>query len=468
MNVTDIKNLTDIVDEDWIVTEYDQKYPYFYDEIEPALRPVANENSIVAKPKNTEELSLLMQYANHHKIPTVVRGGGTGLCAGATPVVESIIISMERFKKIIEVDEKNMMVELEAGVTLRELLDELENHKGITFPVHPGDEGAQIGGMVATNAGGARAVRHGIMRNHIKGIEIVMPNGDVLSLGGRLLKDNAGYSIMNLIIGSEGTLAIITKVILRLYPEDKYSATIAVAFDDMANASNAVLEIIKSGVSPLAVEYQDKKLNLETAEYLGLHWPLEKGNADLMIILSEKSEEALYLACELINRICDEHEAIKAVFAGSKKEQSELLMIRSGSFEVIQDLIVHNLDMAVPPGSVPEFMNELRKLAQKYGTTTNIVAHIADGNVHNDILLQDGQIPEYTEDLLKEMYRLCFGFGGTITGEHGVGKLRIEDIKLQKTGKELDLMRQIKQVFDPKGILNPGTVIQMNEGIVLI
>ena len=264
---------------------------------------------------------------------------------------------------------------------------------------------------------------------------------------------------MNLIIGSEGTLAIITKVILRLYPEDKYSATIAVSFEDMDDASNAVFEILKSGVLPLAVEYQDKILNLETAEHLGLHWPLEGGKADLMIILSEKSEEDLYRACETINWICEEHDSIKAVFAGTKKEQSELLMIRSGSFEVIQDIIAHNLDMAVPPGDVPEFMNGLRRIAQKYGTSTNIVAHIADGNVHNDILLQDGKIPEYAEALLDEMYRLCFSLGGTITGEHGVGKLRLEDIKLQKSDTELDLMRQIKRVFDPAGILNPGTVV---------
>ncbi|QIB68906.1 FAD-binding oxidoreductase [Aminipila butyrica] len=462
MKDADVKNLTDIVGADWIITDLEQKSAYFYDEIERALRPVANEQSIVVKPKNTEELSAIMAYAYEQEIPVVIRGGGTGLCGGATPVVESLILSMERFKKIIQIDEDNMMAELEAGVTLRELLDELEGHKGIAFPVHPGDEGAQIGGMVTTNAGGARAVRHGIMRNHIKGLEVVLPDGEVLKLGGRLLKDNAGYSLMNLLTGSEGTLAAITKVILRLYPEDKYSATLAIAFADMDQASAAVLEIIKSGVSPLAVEYQDKKLNLETAAYLGLHWPLDEGEADLMIILSERSEAALYLACEQIEAICRKHQAVKAVYAGTKKEQAELLMIRSGSYEIIQELIAHNLDMAVPPARVPEFMRGLRKLAEKYGTRTNIVAHIADGNVHNDILLEDGKIPAFTPDLLKEMYELCFQLGGTITGEHGVGKLRLADLKLQKNNRELELMKQIKKIFDPKGILNPGTVVQID------
>lgn len=459
VNMKIVEYLTDIVGSDWIVTELEQKLPYFYDEIEYTVRPKANENSIVIKPNNTKQVAAILKYANNNKIPVVVRGGGTGLCGGVTPIKESIIISMERMKKIIEIDEKNMMATLEAGVTLFELLEELDKHDGIAFPVHPGDEGAQVGGMVATNAGGARAVRHGIMRNHIKGIEAVFPNGEVLHLGGKLLKDNSGYNIMNMIIGSEGTLAVITKVILRLYPEEKYSATIAAAFESIYEASNAVLDIIKSGVSPLAVEYQDKHLNLGTAEHLGLNWPLDSGMGDLLIILSEKSEEHLYYACEIIDKICDKHNALKVVYAGSKKEQSELLEIRSGSYEIIKDIIVHSFDMAVPPASIPEFMKGLRELVESYGTTTNLLAHIADGNTHNDIVMKDGRIPEYAEELKDKMYDLCFKYGGTITGEHGIGKLRTEDIKKQKPAYELEIMRQIKGIFDPNNILNPGAVI---------
>ncbi|MHB1392162.1 MAG: FAD-binding oxidoreductase [Clostridia bacterium] len=455
-----IDYLKGVVGDDFVITDPENKLSYFYDEIEFAVRPEANTNSIIVKPISTAQISKIMKHANDNKIIVVVRGGGTGLCGAAIPINESIIISMERMKKIIEIDDKNMMAVLEGGVTLADLLEELENHNGICFPVHPGDEGAHIGGMAATNAGGARAVKHGIMRNHIKGIEVVLTNGEVLNLGGKLLKDNSGYNLMNLIIGSEGTLAVITKVILRLYPEDKYSATIAAAFENINDASNAVVEILRSGVSPLAVEYQDKHLNLKTAMHLGLHWPLDKGNADLIFILSEKSEEALYNACEVIDKTCDKYNAYKAVFAGSRQEQADILTIRSGSYEIIKDIIAHSFDMAVPPGYMPEFLNELWQLVDSYNTTTNITAHIADGNVHNDIVMVDGKIPEYAEKIKEKMYKLCFKYGGTITGEHGIGKLRVKDLKLQKSAVEIELMKSIKKVFDPNGILNPGTVIE--------
>lgn len=454
-----INYLESIVGRNWVITNLEQKLSYLYDEMEYAVRPKANSESIVVKPGNTLEISEIMKFANKNKIPVVVRGGGTGLCGGAVPTEQSIIISMERMNNIIEIDEKNMMAVIEGGVTLGHLLEELKKYPDIGFPVHPGDEGAQMGGMAATNAGGARAVRHGIMRNHIKGIEIVLPNGEILNLGGKLLKDNAGYNLMHLIMGSEGTLAIITKVTLRLYPEDKYTASIVVAFDNIKDASNAVLDIIKSGISPLAVEYQDKHLNIKTAELLGLKWPLDKGQADLIIILSEKNESALFYGCEIIDKICDKNNSCKAVFAGTKKEQEEILAIRSGSYEVIKDIIVHSFDMAVPPGYMPEFLTKLWGLVEGYGTSTNITAHIADGNLHNDIIMKDGKPPLFAEELKEKMYRLCFEFGGTITGEHGIGKLRVKDLTLQKSQTEIELMKSIKKAFDPNNILNPNTVL---------
>lgn len=455
-----LEALEKIVGGDYLITEPRQVESYLYDQVEVPLRPKAAAGSVVVKPASTEEVAAIVCLASRENIPVVVRGGGTGLCGAATPIYESFIISMERMNHILEIDEKNMMAVMEAGVTLADLLEELEGHEGIGFPVHPGDEGAQMGGMVSTNAGGARAVRHGIMRNHIKGIKVVLADGSTLSLGGKLLKDNAGYNLMHLIIGSEGTLAIVTEVTLRIYPEEKYTASIVASFDTIEEASAAVLDVVKSGVSPLAVEYQDKKLNLETAELLGLHWPVKEGSADLIIILSEKSESALYDNCRAIDRICDKHHAKEAMFAGSKQEQADVLAIRSGSYDVIKDEIYHSFDMAVPPSSMPEFLGSLWRLVDSYHTRTNITAHIADGNVHNDILLVDGKVPDYHKELQEKMYQLCFSYNGTITGEHGVGKLRVGDLPLQKAPEEIRLMEQIKAVFDPKCILNPGTVLK--------
>ncbi|OBR94656.1 MULTISPECIES: FAD-binding oxidoreductase [Clostridium] len=456
-----IDYLINTVGSDFVITDPEQKLSYMYDEIEHNVRPKVNMESVVVKPLNSKEISEIVKYAGENKIPIVVHGGGTGLCGGASPIKKSIVISMERMNKIIEIDEKNMMAVAEAGVTLAQLIEELENHSGICFPVHPGDEGAQMGGMVATNAGGARAVKHGIMRNHIKGIEVVLPNGEILNLGGKLLKDNTGYNLLQLIMGSEGTLAIITKITFRLYPEDKFTASIVLAFENISDASNAVLEIMKNGVAPLAVEYQDRYLNVKSAEILGLHWPLDKGMADLLIILSEKSEEALYASCQIINNVCKKYNASKAVFAGTKKEQAEMLAIRSGSYEVIKENIAYSFDMAVPAGYMPDFLNDLWKLVDSYGTNSYITAHLADGNVHNDIYMVDGKNPEYLEELKMKMYKLCFKYGGTLTGEHGIGKLRIKDLTLQKSKAEIELMKSIKRAFDPNNILNPGTVLEM-------
>lgn len=459
MNGEIIKKIKEIVGEDFVVTDLQQMGSYFYDEVEEPYRPKADMDSIVVKPAGTQEISEIMAYASDQEIPVVVRGGGTGLCGGCTPILPSIILSTERMNKILEIDQKNMVAVMEAGVTLLDLLEELEKYDNLSFPVHPGDEGAQMGGMAVTNAGGARAVRHGVMRKHIMGVEAVLPSGKVLNLGGKLIKNNAGYNLLQLLLGSEGTLAIVTKVILKIYPKDQYSATLVAPFEKFEDACTTVMELLKSGVTPLAVEYMDKHLFIGTAEMLGLKWQAEKGQADLLIIVSEKTEAQLYESVSEINEICRKNSSYELLFAGKKSEQDELLLVRSQHYDYIKDDICDSFDMAVPVSEVPLFIRELKELVAEYHTGTNVIAHIADGNVHNDILYVDGKIPAYAAELKQRMYDACFSHGGTITGEHGVGKIRVEDLKLQKDPAELELMRGIKNVFDPKNILNPGTVV---------
>lgn len=458
-----IGKLREIVGDDYVINDPEKKAAYFYDEIELTVRPKANEASILVKPATPEEVSELLRLAAKTKTPVVVRGGGTGLSGAAIPIYESVIISMERMNRILEIDEKNMIAVLECGVTLFSLLEELDKYDGIGFPVHPGDEGVQMGGMAVMNAGGARAVRHGVTRKHITGLEVVLPTGEILMLGGKLIKDNAGYSLLDLIIGSEGTLAVVTKVYLKLYPEEHHTGTIIASFDHFDHASKAVIDLLKSGVTPLAVEYQDKHLFTEAAKMLGQKWQLEKGEADLMIILSEKTEDGFYGACRKIQDLCKENGALEMLFAGKKTEQAELLHIRGQHYEYIKHVIGHSFDMAVPVGDIPAFLKELKALVKDYDTVTNVTAHIADGNIHNDIVLVDGKMPPYAEELKNKMYALCFKYGGTITGEHGIGKLRVQDLKQMKSEAELRIMRSIKEAFDPDGILNPGTVLEANE-----
>lgn len=452
--------LESIVGKDYVLTSKEQTASYLYDEVEEAYRPNANRDSVVVKPENTQEVAAIMKLANKSQTPVVVRGGATGLCGGCTPVEESIILTMERMNKIVEVDRKNMVAVLEAGVTLMDLLEELGQSNDLSFPVHPGDEGAQMGGMAVTNAGGARAVRHGVMRNHIMGVEAVLPNGEILELGGKLVKNNAGYNIMQLLLGSEGTLAVITRIILKIYPKDRCSATIVAPFEHFEDACQAVMDILQSGNLPLAVEYMDKHLFVGTAEMLGLEWQSKEGNVDLLIILSEKNESRLYEACREINAICEKNNCYETLYAGKAKEQEELLLIRSQHYEYIKETICDSFDMAVPVSEISAFISDLKRLVKEYDTNTNVIAHIADGNVHHDILyLADGSIPSYAAELKQKMYDICFFYGGTITGEHGIGKIRTEDLTLQKSPMELELMKNIKKVFDPNNIMNPKTVL---------
>ncbi len=457
-----IQELVNIVGNDFIIFD-DRVESYIFDEVEISYRPNANNNCIVLKPATAQEISSIVKIADRESIPVVVRGGATGLTGGCTPIKESFIITMERINNIIEIDSKNMVAVLEAGVTLMDLLEELEHHTGLSFPVHPGDEGAQMGGMAVTNAGGARAVRHGVMRKHIMGMEVVLPNGEILELGGKLIKNNAGYDLMQNFLGSEGTLGIVTKINLKIFPKDNYSATIIAPFEKIEDACNAVMDVLKNGDTPLAVEYMDKQMFVGTSEMLGLKWQAEKGNADLMIILSERTQKQLMLAVKNIEQICNENNSYECLYAEKDSEQKELLLIRSQHYEYIKHDICDSFDMAVPRSNVSDFIMDLKKLAEEYNTRTNIITHIADGNVHNDILyLEDGSIPEYAEELKNRMYKKCFSYGGTITGEHGVGKIRVKDLEMQKKPIELELMRGIKKVFDPKGIMNPGTVIDIN------
>ena len=459
---TSIEKLKKVTGEDFVIVNDSRIDAYLYDEVEKTYRPKAAANSIVIKPKDSVQVSEIMKIANEYKIPVAVRGGGTGLTGGCTPIVESIIISMERMNHIFEIDEKNMVAVLEAGVTLIGLLEELDKHCGLSFPVHPGDEGAQMGGMAVTNAGGARAVRHGVMRKHILGVEAVLPNGKILNLGGKLIKNNAGYNLTQLLLGSEGTLAIITKVFLKIFPKDNYSATIVAPFEKIEDACSAVMDILKSGNVPLAVEYMDKRLFVDTSKMLGLEWQADQGNADLLIILSERTEEQLFTAVKSINAICEKNSSYECLYAGKEKEEKELLLVRSQHYELIKDEICDSFDMAVPVSCVSEFIMKLKELVGEYNTGTNIVAHIADGNVHNDILyLGDGSVPIYAEELKCKMYKLCFGYGGTVTGEHGIGKIRTKELIQQKDHVELELMKGIKRVFDPNGIMNPGAVLEM-------
>lgn len=452
--------LAEIVGDANVLNTRGEVAPYLYDQTVPFLRPKANEDSIVVKPANTKEVSEIMKLANDEKVSVVVRGGGTGLCGAAIPVVPSIIISMERFKKIIEVDEKNFIITLESGVTLREIQEYLGRNSSMAyFAAHSCDENAQIGGMVAENAGGIKSGKHGVMRNNIRGLEVVLPTGEVLQLNGKLQKNNAGYDLMQLVIGSEGTLCVITKVMLHIVPRPHFGATILVSFDNYEQATDASTKVLQAGVTPIGIEYLDRTIALKTVDFLCQNWPLKKGKVDLMFIMAEENEDVAFNVCGMIEEICSSSGAVESVIFDGMEDQERVLDIRKSTYHATKAQLVDTLDITVPPAEIPALMRGFNQIAAKYGVIFDTVGHVGDGNVHNNIYAENHKIPDYYEEMKDELYQMAISMGGTITGEHGIGKIRRGNLHLQLDQAQISLMQGIKNLFDPNHILNIDTGI---------
>jgi len=452
--IKEIENeLRDIVGEDWVVTKREQMEDYLIDETPASARPQPAAEVILVKPANAQEISKPLKLAGKKKIPVFPRGGGTGLVGGAIPTKDGIILSTERMDKI-EIDKENMMAVVEAGATLEKLLKAAEE-ADMLFPPHPGDEGAQVGGIVVCNAGGTRAVKYGIVRNYVKGIEVVFPTGEIVNLGGKLLKNNAGYNLMQLMIGSEGTLGIITKVIFRLYPKFGATATLIVPYENRHDALNTVPKILQRGIIPLAIEYVEKDTIEKSAEHLGKKWPCERGNAFLIVIVAEAEIDEVYSESEKISEICSENNSLEPLIAESREEQDRILDIRSNIYTALKPEIADILDVTVPPANMGKLMDAIDKIAEKFNAYIPTYGHAADGNVHPHIMVEKGKGLDHFRKMKKEIYKTAIDLGGSITGEHGIGKIRIEDLNLCLSEKEIQLMEGIKKLFDPNNILNP-------------
>ncbi len=472
MDTKVIEALEEIVGEKWVDTDADRVLSYateWTNESYGLVAPKPVEDCVVVKPRTESEISEIMKYANENSVSVIPKGGNTALAANAIPDEPSVILVLERMNEKIEIDDVNMTLTCETGVTLEDLVEKMNDHPNLYFPLHPGDEGAQIGGMAAMNAGGVRAVRDGIMRDQIRGLKAVLPTGEYVNFGNRdgtLVKNNTGYDLMQMMIGSEGTLGIITEVTLDLKPEPDHSATLIIPFENRSDAFSAVPKMLQEGLIPLAVEFVEREQILETAEDLGKEWPAKEGAGDLMIILAEDSEDDIFATAAAIEEICEEYGSLNTLVADTTQEERELLEIRSHFLPAIEDRILDCPDITVPRSELDDLMDRLDELSEKYGVEMPLLAHAADGNLHAFIMLEDEEvqeIPDYYEDLKREMYEATIELGGTITGEHGVGALRMKEMALQYTDRELELMKQIKRAFDPNNVLNPRKIVNLDE-----
>jgi glycolate oxidase len=416
--------------------------------------------AVVVKPENSEEVAKILSLANKEKIPVTPRGGGTGLSGGCVAVSRGVLLCLERMNKILEIDEENCVAVVEPGIKLADLYKAVEA-RGLCYPIYPGEESATIGGNVATNAGGMRAVKYGVTRHFVLGLEAVLPTGEIIETGGKYVKVSTGYDLTQLLIGSEGTLAVITKAILKLLPRPKATTTLFVPFRNLNDGIEVVPIILKSGATPVTVEFLEK-LGLNAMEnYTRIKVPInervrDEAEAFLIIVVEGRNSEEAFKDAELIGDICMEHGAIDIFIPTSERAGQELLELREKAYYAARDAGATDLiDVVVPRGEIPKFMEEIHEMSEKYATIITGAGHAGDGNIHLAILEPD---PDKLSMVAGEIYQVGKSLGGAISAEHGIGCARKKYFVEMEDKKKIELMRRIKRAFDPNNILNPGKI----------
>jgi len=419
----------------------------------------------VATPADTAEISALMRICYQERIPVTIRGGGSGLAGGALPIRGGLVISMKRLDRILQIDEPNFQVTVEPGVVTEFLQNTLKD-KGLFYPPDPSSKGwSFIGGNVSTNAGGPRAVKYGVVKDHVLNLELVMANGDVIWTGSNTLKNSTGYNLTQLIVGSEGTLAIVTKIVLKLQPYPSQNLLMLAPFGSAESACAAVAAIFQSGVTPSALEFMERNAIDWCLRYLGdVDIPIgEAVQAHLLIEVDGFHLESLYADCETITGVLERFDCGEILFADNEATKIDLWRLRRNvAHAVKKNSVYKEEDTVVPRAELPRLLKTVKEIGAAYGFESVCYGHAGDGNLHVNILkgsLSDRAWQEEVPKGIRQIFQFVKSVGGTISGEHGIGYVQRPYLDIVFSKTELRLMRQIKKVFDPRGILNPGKVI---------
>ena len=419
---------------------------------------------VVVRPASTDEVSAIMRLAYEERIPVTPQGSRTGLSAGAHPVHGGIALSLERMNRILEIDEENLMVVVEPGVLIMDLHEETEK-LGLLYPPDPGQESGSLGGNISTNAGGVRGMKYGVTRDFVQGLEAVLPNGDVIRLGGKLVKNSTGYELIDLIIGSEGTLAVVTQATLRLVPKPRHTALIYVPFQSTRAAAKAVSEMVRRKVVPFALEYMPRHAVITAERYLERSLPDHDHPAYLLIGVEGNSEEELEGKLETAGEVCMEEGAVDAYVADTQARQQQLWEARKCLFDAYKSFWeIDEVDICVPRNQIPDYIERAEAVAKRHGVIVSNIGHAGDGNVHSIIVRGDLEEDKWLETLhavIGELIEIGLSLGGTISGEHGVGYTKKRYLPKQVGQTQVELMKAIKQSFDPRNILNPGKVLDL-------
>ena len=454
-----IEELKKIVGPDYVLIDEERIEPYSHDKV-VGLKA---DPEVAVKVRSGEQIMEIFRLAQRERIPVTPRGAGYGLSGGAVPVQGGIVLSVEKMTRILEIDKKNLMITVEPGVITGDIHRAVEA-EGLFYPPDPASlDSCSIGGNIAEDAGGPRAVKYGVTRGYVCGLEAVLPSGEIIQMGGKLVKKVTGYNLVQLIVGSEGTLAVVTKIILRLMPLPKVQIDLLVPFDDFQAAADTVTDIIARRILPTTIEFMEQDSLKAVERLLKKEFPFNDAAAQLLIQLDGNHQEAVESDAEAVGELCLHHGARDVLVAKDRPTRQRLWEARRMIIEALnfESPVNHMEDVVVPRSQIPPLLKGIKKIASDYSLRIINFGHAGDGNVHVNVL-KDQTPEDRWADLIpivsEKIYRLTLALGGTITGEHGIGCTRRRFLPLALDDSQIALLRGIKAVFDPNQILNPGKI----------
>ncbi len=450
-----------ILNKEYVITDNDSRVSFGHDETEDLSFPP----EVVLLPQNTEQVSAIMTYCNNMSIPVTPIGAQTGLSGGALSIHGGVGLSLKKMNSIIKIDELNLQVITEPGVITQEL-QEAVIKKGLFYSPDPSSKGSCfIGGNVAENAGGPRAVKYGVTKDWILNLEVVLPNGEIIWTGANTLKNSTGYNLTQLMVGSEGTLGVITKIVLKLIPYPTKNVSMLAPFKDASKACEAVSAIFRAGITPSALEFMERDaldwiLKFDDSVSLSID---DTTKAHLLIELDGNDLDQIYQECEKVNSVLEQFDCGEILFADTESQKENIWKMRRRIGEAVKsNSIYKEEDTVVPRYELPKLLAGVKQIGEKYGFESVCYGHAGDGNLHINIIKGDLSNKAWKEELpkgIREIFELTVSLGGTLSGEHGIGYVQKDymDIAFNKT--ELALLKGIKDLFDPKGIMNPSKIL---------
>lgn len=461
LDQTDIEYLENIIgDKERILLGENINEEYSHDE----LSDTVSYPDVVVRVTSAEEISAIMKYAYDNNIPVTPRGAGTGLVGSSVAMEHGIMLETGLMNHVLELDEDNLTITVEPGVLLMELAAYVEE-RDLFYPPDPGEKSATIGGNISTNAGGMRAVKYGVTRDYVRGLEVVLPNGTITTFGGKVVKNSTGYALKDLMVGSEGTLGIITKAILKLLPLPQKAISLLIPFPSLEQAIGTVPLIIKSKSIPTAIEFMQREVIMDAENYLGKKFPDNSADAYLLLKFDGNSVEEIEKAYERVAQICLEQGAIDILISDTEEREESIWKARGAFLEAIKGSTTYmdEVDVVVPRSSVNEMVEYIHNLHEKVDIRIKSFGHAGDGNLHAYILKDDLSNEEWEQKMkaaMDNIYEKARELNGQVSGEHGIGYAKKSYLLESMDPVVVELMKGIKKAFDPKNILNPHKVFE--------